>query len=255
MKIRTRIFMVVVIMGVMICGVGGIAVYFANNFSDKVQQLEEASARAFAGEHLNRLVTAVVMDARGIYASETVEQATPFAQGIMASLDKIDAHLQQWRTIIEPDEVQAFDGMLARTAEFRTFRAETARLGQIDPAQADEQGNNDANRANRKAYQAEIDAVIAHDQERFDVIKVELDSLQSTLVPVVAGTTLLGLLLGVAAAAYVVTRYVAQPLAKVTRVMGSLAEGDLAVEVPYAGEKNEIGEMAAATPSSSPSRV
>ncbi|RYH04899.1 MAG: hypothetical protein EON57_08805, partial [Alphaproteobacteria bacterium] len=60
MKIRTRIFSIVIIMGVMISAVGGIAVYFAASFADKVQQLEIASSRAFAGEHLNRLVTAVV---------------------------------------------------------------------------------------------------------------------------------------------------------------------------------------------------
>ena len=84
MKISTRIFMIVAIMGLMICGVGGIAVYFAASFSAKVEQLENASARAFAGEHLNRLVTAVVMDARGIYASDSVEQAKPFGEGMMA---------------------------------------------------------------------------------------------------------------------------------------------------------------------------
>ena len=49
MKIRTRIFSLVLIMGVVICAVGGIAVYSAVSFADKVQQLENASARAFAG--------------------------------------------------------------------------------------------------------------------------------------------------------------------------------------------------------------
>ena len=136
MKIRTRIFSIVVIMGLMICAVGGIAVYFAASFTDKVQQLETASARAFAGEHLNRLVTAVVMDARGIYASTTVEKAQPFADGIMASLDKIDAHIASWQRLIPPEQAAEFDKLKARAAEFRTFRSETARLGGIDPAQA-----------------------------------------------------------------------------------------------------------------------
>jgi methyl-accepting chemotaxis protein len=246
MKIRTRIFSIVIIMGVMISAVGGIAVYSAVTFADKVQQLETASARAFAGEHMNRLVTAVVMDARGIYASDTVDKAKPFADGIMASLDKIDAHLAGWQSLIPPEQTAEFDKLKARAAEFRTFRAETARLGGIDPAQANEQGNNDANRANRKAYQAEIDAVVQQDQEHFAAINADLDSFQAMLAPVVAGVTIIGLLLGVVAAALVATRYVTRPLANVTGVMGRLADGDLAVEIPYVGENNEIGQMAAA---------
>lgn len=246
MKIRTRILSVVVIMGLVICAVGGIAVYFAASFSDKVQQMENASARAFAGERLNRLVTAVVMDARGIYASDSVEQAKPFGEGILASLDKIDAHLAEWQKLIPAAEAAGFEALKARAAEFRTFRAETARLGAIDPAQANEQGNNDANRANRKAYQAEIDTVVKADQERFAAINADLNSSQDMLAPIVGGVTLVGLLLGVLAAATVATRYVTQPLARVTSVMGQLADGDLTVEVPYSGEKNEIGQMAAA---------
>ena len=246
MKIRTRIFSIVLIMGIMICAVGGIAVYFAVDFTAKVQQMENASARAFAGEHLNRLVTAVVMDARGIYASDSVEQAKPFGEGIMASLDKIDAHLAAWQQLIPAAEAGSFEALKAKAAEFRTFRSETARLGAIDPAQANEQGNNDANRANRKAYQAEIDTVVKADQERFDAISADLNASQAMLAPIVGGVTLVGLLLGVLAAAMVATRYVTRPLAKVTQVMGQLADGDLAVEVPYSGEKNEIGQMAAA---------
>ena len=246
MKISTRIFLIVAIMGLVVCGVGGIAVYSAAALSQKVEQLENASARAFAGEHLNRLVTAVVMDARGIYASETVEQAKPFGEGMLASLDKIDAHLAQWQALIPAAQAAEFDKLKARAAEFRTFRSETVRLGTIDPVQANEQGNNDANRANRKAYQAEIDAVVKADKEEFDAIKADLDAFEAMLAPLVGGVTVLGLLLGVAAAALVATRSVTRPLARVTDVMARLADGDLAVEVPYAGERNEIGQMAAA---------
>jgi methyl-accepting chemotaxis protein len=238
--------MIVVIMGVMIGAVGSIAAYFAMSFAERVQHLENASARAFAGEHLNRLVTAVVMDARGIYASDSVEQANPFSDGILASLDKIDAHVAAWQALIPASQAADFETLKARTAEFRSFRAETARLGTIDPLQANEQGNNEANRANRKAFQAEIDAVVKQDQEEFAAARADLHGFQSLLVPVVAGTTVLGLLLGVIAAAIVATRYITRPLAHVTGVMGRLAEGDLAIDIPYVGESNEIGQMAAA---------
>jgi methyl-accepting chemotaxis protein len=233
-------------MGLIVCAVGGLAVYATVAFTERAQQLEDASQRAFNGEHLNRLVTAVVMDARGIYASPDVEAAAPFAEGLLKSLDKIDAHLAEWRPLVQPEGLEAFDKVVARTAEFREFRAETARLALIDPAEANAQGNNEANRANRKAYQAEIDAVVETDQAQFDAIKAELDSFEGLIVPVVIGATLFGLLAGAAAALYVGTRFVSQPLSKVTQTMARLAEGDFTTEVPYVGEKNEVGQMAAA---------
>jgi methyl-accepting chemotaxis protein len=246
MKIRTRLFLIAAVMGLIVSAVGGLAIFVTVSFSHQAQQLEAASERAFNGEHLNRLVTAVVMDARGIYAAPDVEKATPFAEGLMKSLDKIDAHLTAWREIVPADGLPAFDQMVARSAEFRTFRAETARLGMIDPAQANAQGNNEANRANRKAYQAEIDAVVEHDQQQFNAIRDSLHGFEALVVPVVAGATLLGLLAGVLGAGYVATRYVSRPLNRVTETMVRLAQGDLSAEVPYAGEKNEVGQMAAA---------
>ena len=133
-----------------------------------------------------------------------------------------------------------------RVVEFRTFRTETARLGLIDPAQANAQGNTDENRANRKAYQGEIDGVVQADQARFETFTADLKAFQAGVLPLILGTTLVGLLAGVATALYVATRYVTRPLSHVTSIMGRLAEGELTVEVPYAGEKNEIGAMAAA---------
>ncbi len=154
MKIQTRILLVVAVMSAVIAIIGGLAFVVATQYSAKMAELDDASARAFQGEHLNRLVTAVVMDSRGIYASETVEQATPFAEGIGKSLDNIDATLAEWRPLVAEADLTAFDAMTARAAEFKQFRTELARLGLIDPAQADAWGNNDTNRANRKAYQA-----------------------------------------------------------------------------------------------------
>ncbi|RYE44596.1 MAG: methyl-accepting chemotaxis protein [Hyphomicrobiales bacterium] len=245
MKIRTRLFLIVAVMGLVVSAIGGLAMYVTASFTERTEQLEAASQRAFNGEHLNRLVTAVVMDARGIYASPNVEKAAPFAEGLLKSLDKIDAHLAQWQPLVPAADRPAFDQVVARTAEFRQFRAETARLATIDPAEANAQGNNDANRANRKAYQAEIDAVVENDRAQFEAIKADIDGFEALILPVVAGATLLGLLAGVGAALYVGTRYVSNPLTRVTETMARIAEGDF-VDVPYAGEKNEIGQMAAA---------
>ncbi|HZY67199.1 MAG TPA: methyl-accepting chemotaxis protein, partial [Devosia sp.] len=246
MKLRTRILLIVAVMGLVIVGIGGMAVAITNVYSRQVGELEAAATRAFNGEHLNRLVTAVVMDARGIYASETVEQAKPFGEGMLQSLDRIDALLAEWRPLVKPEDMAAFDKVVARTAEFREFRGETVRLGTVDPALADEQGNNEANRANRRAYQGEIDAVVAKDQADFDALKADLSRFQALVLPSVLGIILVGLVAGIATALFIASRHVVRPLAGMTGTMERLARGDLEVTVPGLGRRDEIGQMAAA---------
>ena len=246
MKLRTKILLIVAVMGVVVAFTGGMFIYTAGVYSHQVDELEAASARAFNGEHLNRLVTAVVMDARGIYASKTPDEAAPFGKGLLVSIDQIDALLASWKPLVKPEDQAAFDKVVARTAEFRTFRSETVRLGSIDPAQANAQGNNEATRANRKAYQAEIAAVVKKGQADFTQLREDLATFQSRVVPIVLVATILGLLAGVTTAVFIATRHIVRPLSRITATMQQLAEGKLDVDVPYRGKSDEIGHMAAA---------
>src|SRR3569833_3705370 len=172
MNLRTKILLIVAVMGLVVAFTGGMVLYTTNVYSHQVDELELASARAFNGEHLNRLVTAVVMDARGIYASKTTDEAAPFGKGVMGSLDQIDALLAAWTPLVKAEDQAAFDKVVSRTAEFRQFRSETVRLGGIDPAQANAQGNNEGNRANRKAYQAVFVVVVKKDKVVFGLFSV-----------------------------------------------------------------------------------
>jgi len=246
-RIRGKVFSIVALLGVVTALVAGMAYYVASEYHNKVMQLDNAASRANHGERLNRLVTGVVMDARGIYASSTTEQATQFAEGIMRQLDDIDTLLAVWRPLVDADSLAGFDVMASRAAEFRVFRTETARLGRdVDPAQANMQGNNEENRANRRAFQAEIDEITAADVAYFDLLKSELESFQARMVATILVTACVGLLVGILAAIYVGTSQLSRPIQRLTGAMSRLADGDLDTEVPYLGRKDEVGDMAAA---------
>jgi len=246
MTLRLKILLIVAVMGLVVVATAGMVLYTTGVYSHQVAELEAASTRAYDGEHLNRLVTAVVMDARGIYASKSTDEAAPFGKGVLDSLDQIDALLKDWRPLVKPEDVPAFDKVVSRTAEFRQFRSETVRLGGIDPVQANAQGNNEANRANRKAYQAEIDAVVKKNQDDFTALNADLAQFQAGVLPSVLIATLLGLIAGAGTALFIATRHVARPLTRITATMQQFAEGDFAAEVPYLGKKDEIGQMAGA---------
>ncbi|ASP85614.1 methyl-accepting chemotaxis protein [Sinorhizobium meliloti] len=247
MKIRGKINLIVGIMSLLAIAITGMSLLIVSEYNQRLGEYQNASDRAFKGERLNRLVTAVVMEARGIYAAPTVEKAKPFAEGILKNLDKIDALLTEWRPLVPADVLPAFDTLVERAEEFKTFRSETARLGtQVAPKAANEQGNNEANRANRKAFQAEIDVVVDENLASLQTITAELADYKRSIVLIVLATAALGMLAGIGAAFYIATNHLSRPILDLTGKMKLLAGGDLSVDVPFAGRKDEIGDMAAA---------
>ena len=247
MKIRGKIYLIVGVMSVISVLIGAIALHVVSQYNRTLRQYENAADRAFLGEHLNRQVTAVVMEARGIYAARDAEGAKKFGEGLVRELDGIDATLAEWRPLVPAAQQAAFDAVVSRAAEFRTFRTETVRLGaDVSIAAANEQGNNEANRANRKAFQQEIDAVVQADRENLQTIKAEIASFETFMLALVLGTVGAGIVIGGGAAFYIATNQLSRPIQTVTKTMNRLAGGDLETEVPYAGRRDEIGEMAAA---------
>ncbi|KKB75919.1 hypothetical protein VW35_19415 [Devosia soli] len=247
MRIRGKVLSIVGIMGVVAALITGIGLYVVAEYDHQISRLDNSSKRALYGETMNRLVTAVVMESRGIYAAADTEKAGQFAEGILARLDDIDRVIAEWRPLIEAENLAPFEAMAAKAAEFRTFRAETARLGQnVSPADANAQGNNEDNRANRKAFQAEIDGIVAADLERYQTIQNEIVGFENTMRLLMLGTAGIGILLGAAAALYLGSAQLSRPIGKLTGAMRDLAEGKFETEVPGGNRADEIGEMAQA---------
>ncbi|MCD4659687.1 methyl-accepting chemotaxis protein [Agrobacterium sp.] len=247
MRIRGRINLLVGLMSLVACTIGGLSIYAVSEFRVRTIAYEKAAERAYKGEALNRLVTAVVMEARGVYAAPDIAKAAPFADGIVKNLDAMEKLIGTWTPLVPAEQKSAFDNLSNRFKEFKAFRLETARLArEASPQAANLQGNNDANRANRKAYQAEIDAVVKNDIAELEAVKAGIDGFVTTtfwLVIIVTGS---GILAGAAFGLYIGARQLSAPIRRVSEVMNAVADGNLDADVPYLGQNDEIGEMAAA---------
>ncbi|MBP8938837.1 MAG: HAMP domain-containing protein, partial [Agrobacterium sp.] len=247
MRIRGRINLLVGLMSLVACTIGGLSIYAVSEFRVRTVAYEKAAERAYKGEALNRLVTAVVMEARGVYAAPDIAKAAPFADGIVKNLDAMEKLIGTWTPLVPAEQKAAFDNLSSRFKEFKAFRLETARLArEASPQAANLQGNNDANRANRKAYQAEIDAVVKNDIAELEAVKAGIDGFVTTtfwLVIIVTGS---GILAGAAFGLYIGARQLSAPIRRVSEVMNAVADGNLDADVPYLGQNDEIGEMAAA---------
>jgi methyl-accepting chemotaxis protein len=246
-KIGTKINLLVGLMSLVACVIAGMSVFAVDQYSREQSAYADIADRVQNGERLNRLVTAVVMDARGIYAAKDAAAAVPFGDGVTKNLGEMEKLVADWAAVVPSSQKAQFDKLTAGFRDFKAFRSETVRLGTTDgPQAANLQGNNDANRANRRAYQAEIDAVVASDRAELDTLSARMASFENQIFYAVLAVALLGVGGGLAFGLYVGRSQISRPILTLTYSMRRLAEGDYDAAVPFAGRRDEIGDMAAA---------
>ena len=246
MRIKAKIFSLIGALGLVALGVAGVGVDSVRTYDAAVDSVKDASTRALYSERLNRLVTHVVMEARGIYAAKDVKEAAPFADGVMVRLDEIDGLLKAWAPAVPADQKALFEAVRRDAAAFRTFRTETVRLArEVSPQAANQQGNTDDNRANRKAFQVGIDALTQSSREAVEATDRMADTLYRERL-----TLLLVLALGGTGAALVVGglfghRQIARPLQAASAAIQRLAAGDyaLAGAERASARTDEVGDI------------
>ena len=97
MKIRSKINLLVGFLSLVACSIGGLSIYAINKYQTHAIALDAVADRARFGETLNRLVTAVVMESRGVYAAKDTAAAGKFADGIITNLDAMATLLKEWK--------------------------------------------------------------------------------------------------------------------------------------------------------------
>ena len=244
MKIQGKLYSIVAVLGVIAIGVALLGIRLMQGYNEQVDAFQLASQRAYDGEHLNRLITAVVMDSRGIYAAKDVEKAKPFADGIVKSLKAIDDLLVEWSSRVPDDRKAAFEAVVAKAKEFKTFRTETARLGiEESPAAANEQGNNDANRSNRKQLQADVDKLVDLDRQDLDAVRASIHDYFVAGRQTLIIFAIVGILAGIAIASWIGTAKIAGPLKRVNGALAGLTQGNMDVSIPQKIGRDEIGVL------------
>ena len=247
MKIRGKINLLVTVMASAALLIGATALFAVNQYDKQMQTYAAASTRAYLGERLNRFVTAVVMEGRGIYNAPDIKSAKGFSDGLTADLVEIDKIIAKWTPLVPDQQKADFAKLMQKSKEFNAFRTETVRLLLTDgPAAANKQGNNEDNRANRKAFQADIDAVVKADMQELVAVSAEVAAFGHIILFVVLAVTGVGIASGVGFGLYIGTSQLSRPIKKVTEAIKQVANDDFSVEVPYAGRGDEIGDMAAA---------
>lgn len=231
---------VAIVMAVM--GLSSMSVY-----QSEVENMGVSAKRAVLSEQINGLINAVVMDSRGIYMARDAAEVEKFAKTMTESLNTLDQRLTAYEAVIDPAVAAEMRDAVTRGREFIRFRTDMANVGRSEGAAAARVvGDNDANRANRKAFN---DVMIKLSQKQVAAVNtaiVDLDdfgnSMRLTLLLVAA----IGVISSVGFAMWLVSRRVTYPLGTVTGVVRQMAEGNLHATVPETDRKDEIGQIAQA---------
>ncbi|WP_187639992.1 methyl-accepting chemotaxis protein [Bosea sp. F3-2] len=224
-----------------------ISLYGLHKADDLNTRSEIQGNVALLTQRINGVVTAVVMESRGIYMAKTPQEMGVYAKGIddrIPTLRKFVADLQN----ITPTEERETVAQIAKSVEeFIAFRTETARLGrQVSAEAANAQGNNETNRANRKALN---DLLISFSQ-RIEKASIAVGDEATAftrqvqwLLPLVLLATLV---ISIGVALVFAQRSITRPILDLSEVMEKLTAGDTRIDVPHADRPDEIGAMARA---------
>ena len=246
-RIATRLFGILTLLGLIACISGGAAVQVLQVYSNTVTAMQRASERAIIGEQVNGLINAVVMDSRGVYMARNAADVEKFGKPLLANLAIIENLVARWDRLVDPQSRADFDNCVRQVRDFVTLRTAVVEAGrsQGGPA-ADKIGNNDANRANRQAFNQAVVLLAKKNADEIAILGAELARFRDTAATVLPVILVGGIILVSALAAFLVVGGITRPLLRITKAMRDLAAGDLNVQITGQNRTHEIGQMAAA---------
>ncbi|GLK77255.1 methyl-accepting chemotaxis protein [Methylopila jiangsuensis] len=245
MRIRTKIIALVGGLSLVSFAVAGVGLSTMSAYDETVRGLNREADRVYFSEHVNRLITTVVMESRGIYAADDVAEAKKFAPALLSGLDEIKSVIEKWRPLVPEDKRSIFDAMTAELVAFDGFRRETARLAvEVSPQAAAAQGATDANRRNRAELQKKIEDVTAGVAQEANERRLASEALYAERLRLLLILAFGGSILAFAIAAVIAQRQIARPLQEVAADIRRLAARDYALSARRR-TNDEIGEITA----------
>jgi methyl-accepting chemotaxis protein len=242
LSIATKLYAIFALLATATVAFALVATLTARRHSDLTDNFDTAFQGAQNVERINGLIYAAVMESRGIYMSEELPARKRYAEGLLKFLDQIGTVVAGWQRNVRPEDAEVFKPFAGRVAQFIEFRKELARLGvEVGQAAGREWGDNEANRSNRKALNADLERLAELYARQSREVYRRLDwsiDFAAMMMSVLGG---LAILLS-AAGALIIRRAVVRPLAEITHVTEQVAEGQT-VPVPYGSRRDEIGAL------------
>lgn len=246
-KIINKIGLIVLILSAITVGISYAGYRGLVAYENATLEIRHASARANYGEKVNGLVYAVVMDSRGVYMAKDAAEVEKFGKPLLDNLAKMDKLIAEWDALIPTSQREQFNALKKSGQEFTQYRTNLVKIGrESGSAEARVYGDNDNNRNNRKAFNADIVKFAEMNNADIDREAAEVAELQQRSVMIMVVATLSGIFMGIILAVLISKRAIVSPLYKVSSVMSELQKKNLQVTVAGTDRQDEIGQVARA---------
>jgi len=241
---------VLAMLGIIVAGAvlsAGLSLFALSRSGDLNARSDVQGEIALLTERINAQVLAVVMDSRGIYMSKDGKEAEAFAKPNEMRFPVMRKLAADLVALVPAQERDSALKLQKSVEDFITFRSETIRLGrEVSPAAANQQGNNDQNRANRKALNDQLVAFGKRNEEVGNSLAAEAAAFTRQVQWILPSVLLAALLASIAAALLFAQRSITRPLIDLSESMSRLTAGETAAAVPHTKRQDEIGDMARA---------
>jgi methyl-accepting chemotaxis protein len=244
LSIATKLYAIFLLMATTTVALSMLAVLEARHHATASAEFESANAGTWNVERVNGLIYAVAMESRGVYMSNDAATAKVYADGIRRFNKQIAEVTETWKKSVHGDDAVPFADFSKRIAQFIDFRNELARLTtEVSPAAGRIWGGNDANRAVRKALNADLEKLARVYERHSNRVYREMNAGMDSSAMWVSLLAALAVMLAVCGV-LVILRSVTRPIAEITRVTEAVAGGDASITVPFGERRDEIGALA-----------
>jgi methyl-accepting chemotaxis protein len=243
LSIAAKLYVIFALLATVTLALAAAAAINAHNYATLTDEFGAAFRGAHYAEEINSQLYAISLESRGIYLSADIAEARPFAESLQKHNEHLNEVVQQWEKFISAADAERYYDLASRIKEYRKFRHELVdRALQSGPAAAREFGFNANTRRVNDVFHDDMKALASSYSRRAERIYDEIDrstKFTAWLMPSLASCSLLLAAIGI----FLIRRAVARPLADITRVTETVAEGN-AVAIPYGARRDEIGALA-----------
>jgi methyl-accepting chemotaxis protein len=242
--IQSKILAIVFALSLLALAVAGVGLYGLSVYHSEVAAMMRSLNCALLGEQMDNMVTAAVMDSRGIYMSADQTESEKYAPALLKSLDGLQQTGMAWEALAPQDRNDDYAAAMRKVSEFVQFRKELVRLSRESTLQeARAFGDNDTNRANRKALSDTLGSLVRQNSEQITKLSSDLDGIYTNMFRLLLTICVVGVATGLAVAAFLLRRGIVGPLVEIINAVAKVANGNLEDAVPALQRRDEIGVL------------
>lgn len=248
MTIKAKILSLVVAFAMLAAAITGLGLKTMADYDKIIADYNHASENAFRGERLNRMVTTLALEFRGIYMSKNEIEARAAADRVDSRADQLASFLTGWRQQLKPGELPEFaaaDSKIQRLIMGGHKVAEVTRSQSLKTADAF--GNQQKHVVFREEMQASLDTMVerigAEQTRSRDALEQFKNERQNQFLIIAVG----GILFLLAGSVWIVFGSIAAPINRVRQSIINISEGAYDTPIPT-GEQtkamgSEIGDL------------